>query len=591
MKRFLLILAILSAGTPLFAGPVSPVSAKSFAGKYFNRDCGDLKLTSSTDILKGKGGDDRPTFYIINNPSGGWLILSGDDCTYPVLGYSDKGAVTSGELPPNAGFWLSRLDGNIKALRKAGTVRTREVREKWEGLGLKTKASSGGRLLQTADWDQGTPYNNLCPNTEQGKPTLTGCVATAMAIVLRYHKWPEHGKGTLESYTTRTHQLKIDGFSIDTHTYNWDNMPLKYSNTSSAAQKSEVARLMYDCGVMVQMDYDPTGSAAYSSDIIPALAAHMSYKAGAMELYHSNYSDREWLKMIRDEILADRPVIYGGGDIYDTKVGHQFVCDGFDDNGMIHINWGWNGDYNGYYAVTYIGAKEQEGVFNYYDSAVFGLEPDPAGTSKPNATLYLYGSSSGGMNGISLLEGKIGQGSEFMLSFGYICNDSYDSDYDGAVKAALIDRKGTVKEFIGEEVGLKVKASASNSTGYGIIEKYACRISSTPVPGDAIVLFYKLSDGRWVRMGGDIPEHCTVSALGAFDYSFINVEDSYKSGQNYYFDLVAGQKVITETVNYFDNVECTKGYVTLTPGPHTVSVTLKYKDGSSETIEQKIRVD
>ena len=180
------------------------------------------------------------------------------------------------------------------------------------------------------------------------------------------------------------------------------NVPLRW--LQDEVQEYAVAELMYDCGVMVKMEYSQDGSAAYSSLVAPAMAEHMYYSAAAREEYRLMFSDTQWLRMLQDEIDAGRPVIYGGSD--DETGGHQFVCDGYDADGNIHINWGWGGWCNGYYPVCYIGDRDKnkvDAVFNKYDSAIFGLEKDENGSRAGTPALYLQ--SSGDYCGLKYVSG------------------------------------------------------------------------------------------------------------------------------------------------------------------------------------------
>ena len=596
MKKILASAVLAAFSIWASAAVVTRPQAETYARGIFSASR-SMEAVPSDNVLSTPSPDGSPSFYVFNNPAGGWVILSGEDCTYPVLAYSDSGGFSCDGIPDNTRLWLSLIDRNVRLIRKSGLKQGQLARELWAGTGLRTKSGSGGKVLETAKWDQRGPYNNLCPTTKEDKKTVTGCIATAMAIVLRYHKWPEHGKGTLESYTTTTEKIPIDGYSLDSKNYDWDNMPLTYSSSASTAQKKAVAELMKDCGVMVQMDYTTEGSSALSSDIIPALARHMYYSSSARELYHSNYSDTEWLGMIKAEIDAGRPLLYGGLDEEEGS-GHEFVCDGYDDSGFIHVNWGWGGSCNGYFAVSYIGDRDKgkvNNVYSYYDSAIFGLMPDPDAPSGFATELYLW-SDSNNHCGLNLTSGEIAKGKDFYISVGDICNDSFETGYDGAVRAALIDRNGSRKEFIGEELALKVDKATSESSGYytpgyQYIQKYKCRISGDIALGDAIVIYYRLPDGIWTRMGGDRTDYPTLSALGAFDACFLNVSDSYRNGQAYYPDIIPGRKAIRETILYYDNTLCGKGYATLATGTHEIKVVVTFTDGSSETLVQKIKVN
>lgn len=595
MKRFALIILTVTLCTAGYAGTVTRIQAEKYAQRIIGGS-GSIAIHSSGEVLNLPYHESSPSFYLFENPSGGWMILSAEDRTAPVLAYSDEGSFDFRNLAPNTRFWLSKLDNDIKFLRKTNGTADAVIKKQWEEAGIRTKASGEGKLLETALWNQGQPYNNLCPVVARYQ-SPSGCVATAMAIILRYHKWPEHGTGTLPTYVTETSRVTIPGYSIDSHNYNWDNMPLEYTEAATALQQKEVAQLMYDCGVMVRMDYAGTSSSAYSKDVIPALSKHMSYSASARELYQTHYSVMEWFRMITEEIDGGCPILYGGSDI-EKQEGHQFVCDGYDSNGFIHINWGWSGLANGYYSITYLGDKDKEKVnhvFNYDASAIFGLKPDKDGKTEACPELFLLSEEKSGLYGIRLVEGEITKGSPFKLKLGLICNRSLDISYKGAVKVALLDRNGAVKEYIGEEKDISVDCAKVNEKelipGQIMVDNYECTITKDIVPGDAVSIFYRLPDDSWARIGGGEEGMPTISLLGAYDAFFINVQDSYKAGQAYYLDIIPGRKTIANASMFFDNSACDKGYVTLQPGEHEVKAVLEFNDGSKETIIQKIRVN
>lgn len=594
MKKFTLIILAISLCIAGYADTVTRTQAQKYAQRILG-ESGTLAIHSSSEILNLPNQESSPSFYLVENPSGGWAIISAEDRTAPILAYSHEGSFDLGNLTQNTRFWLSKVDSNIRNLRKTKGTADAATAKLWKETG--TKASGGGRLLETALWAQDSPFNDLCPIVK-GSRSPTGCVATAAAIIMRYHKWPEHGTGSLPSYVTEISEMTIPGYSIDSHYYNWDDMPLEYSGTATEQQKKSVAQLMYDCGVMLRMNYVGVFSTAYSRDIVPALSQHMSYSASARELYQSHYSVREWFNMITEEIDRGCPLIYGGTD--DVKQeGHQFICDGYDPDGFIHINWGWGGLFNGYYSITYIGDDDKEKIdaaFNSDVSAIFGLKPDRDGKDGAGTELFLLSDEDSGLYGLSLVEGEITKGAPFKIKLGLICNVSYNVPYKGTIKVALLDRNGAVKEYIGEEKEIYVGCAKTSGDvlipGQIMVDDYECTITGDAVPGDAISVFYRLPDGSWARLGGggdsDTP---TISLLGAFDACFINIPDSYKAGQAYYLDIIPGRKAITKATMYFDNSRCSKGYFEFQPGEHEIKAALEFYDGSKETIIQKIRVN
>jgi len=601
MKKIIYVtLFLLAAAVTASAKEVSRADAMKLAGKYF----GGETVRFSTDFKASS--EAAPAFHVFNSPTGGWVIISGEDATSPVLGYSDNGSFSTEGMPENVKWWMNRMSINIEKARSAKKVQTPATKAKWEAVGatLRTKkglrtASTGAKLLETAEWDQDSPWNKYCPKVS-GESSLpyAGCVATAMAIVLRYNQWPTQGKGTLSSYEMETSGQKVSGYSIDGKTYNWSSMSMT-SCTDAAAD------LIHDLGVMVQMDYSEEGSGAYSSDIIPALSSHMYYSASARELYRYNYDNKEWLAMIKAEIDANRPLIYGGADL-EGSGGHQFVLDGYDSNNNVHINWGWSGECNGYFPVVYLGDSEVQYVFSDYDSAIFGLVKDQNGTDKTNVEIALECDSSNELYGISLASGTIAKGSTFKINVGFIVNYDYNYAYSGAVKAALVDKDGNFKEYIGSEKTISLDAYDGTYPGYTDLEDYSCSISGDIALGDAIAMYYKLSDGSWAKMGGYAYAYKdgskkyaynTIYEMGAFDVPMIRIDKSYASGETFYYSVRFGQKYASKVDWYFDGSKKIDGsyqhdgYIKLTKGDHTVKCVLTYADGGTETLTQKIKVN
>ena len=177
----------------------------------------------SSSVPAGLQSEDA-AFYVFNNTSGpGFVIVSGDDAVAPVLGYSFENNFPEGRpLPPNLSAWLEGTAKGIIALRKSGAEPSEAVRAAWKTSGPGTPV----KVLETALWDQSDPYNRLCPEVN-GALSLTGCTATALAIVMRYHKWPERGAGTLPGYTTASYGAWVDEVKLG-HAYDWDKMLLYY---------------------------------------------------------------------------------------------------------------------------------------------------------------------------------------------------------------------------------------------------------------------------------------------------------------------------------------------------------------------------
>ncbi|MDE7350499.1 MAG: C10 family peptidase, partial [Muribaculaceae bacterium] len=231
-------------------------------------------------------------------------------------------------------------------------------------------------LLSTR-WDQGSPYNLDCP-LDGSKRSVTGCLATAMAQVIAFYGYPSVGSG---SHSYEWKDLILDFDYGQTH-FDFDNMLNSYSGRPSTQnQKKAVAKLMYACGVSVDMNYGAKESGARYLFIANALKEYFCYDAGVSYLLRNYYSKDEWEKIVYEELLAERPVIYGGQS---PEGGHAFVCDGYDE-GLFHINWGWGGYCDGWYLLSALNPEGQgtgghEGGYNSAQNMIIGIQPNIDGT-------------------------------------------------------------------------------------------------------------------------------------------------------------------------------------------------------------------
>ena len=311
-------------------------------------------------------GEEAP-YYVFNlGGNGGFVIASGDDRAFPVLAYSDKGSLATDSLPDNVSYWLNFYKTQIKALKSTETASPKPRRA----------PSTVVQPLLTSRWDQGTPYNLTCPLHSSGRRCLTGCVATAMAQVMYYHR-KNSAHQVMEDIPGYDDPRKImepmeyvpKGSVID-----WDNMIDDYTGNYSEEQAMAVANLMLYCGTSVYMMYGPDVSVAYTSDVPEALIKYFDYDDGATYEDRQNYTDESWENKIYDELAMGHPILYSGNNY---SSGHAFVIDGCDAEGFVHVNWGWGGDEDGYFALTSSYDEVLNGFSNGHE-AVFGVVPNGA---------------------------------------------------------------------------------------------------------------------------------------------------------------------------------------------------------------------
>ena len=310
-----------------------------------------------------------PELYVFNISYGGYIVMGAQEFAEPVLAYSDEGSFDINTANPNLKYWIQFCQRQIKAAADAGIEQSSVSDE--DGSAEKTDIPA---LLTTA-WDQKYPYNEKSPMVS-GKRGYTGCVATAMAQVMKYHEWPEKGIGS-HYYIDTFGCMQTIHSDFSSHTYDWANMKNRYSSKdSSEVEIAAVAQLMLDVGVAVEMEYTRSGSAAYTEHCPYALVNFFGYDKGVRHVYRDVFPESEWEEMLYHELDEGRPVLYGGTD---DGNGHCFVCDGYDaSTDMYHFNWGWTSSgYCKLNVITTIGY-----TFDQDQDMVIGIQP-PVEDSKP----------------------------------------------------------------------------------------------------------------------------------------------------------------------------------------------------------------
>ena len=426
-KIYLFLLGLFTVNIVLLAGPVDEESAKNIAANFTNSSSllrspvnPESAVLATAYISSRTDGLNR--FYIFNRgKSNGFVIVSGDDRAEAVLGYTDNGSFDINNIPPNMKWWLNEYANQMDALYNGAYGDMQFLRSGTESSYNLRQTSSGEvpPLLGEIKWSQNEPFNNMCPVYE-GKKSVTGCVATAMAQIMRYHKHPKQGKGSHTYYWSEGGQeltVNFDGVN-----YDWDNMLPTYGmarvdlgdneperwwpeewwpegwqpdKAPTQAEKDAVATLMYHCGVSVEMKYTFKESGAYSANVPNALYKHFGYDGGMSFRYRDGYSTDEWEELVRSELNAGRPLYYAGSTP-DGLGGHAFVCDGYDANGFFHINWGWGGAYDGYCLLHALepegqGSGGYEGGYNFHQRILTGIQPDKGGAPDNGAQILSTG--------------------------------------------------------------------------------------------------------------------------------------------------------------------------------------------------------
>ena len=334
-----------------------------------------------------------PAVYVFNGSDNGFVLISAEDHTRAVLGYSDNGVFNTQDIPENMRFWLqmyadelSKVSSTGKQLKKA--IRRKATQEEYPTI---------FPILGETVWGQGNPFNSKCP-MYSGKRTVTGCVATALSQIMYAHKYPTKGTGS-HSYTTATHQLSVSA-NFGATTYDWANMIPNYNGSYTTTQAEAVATLMYHVGVAADMDYTTGASGSYSALALAAITEYFGYDK-AIAIWPKDYMSADGiLQVIASDLKANRPVYISGVTL--NNEGHAFVCDGMNSDGYLHINWGWNGDSNGYFAISALdpesqgtGGSSSNLAFTENVTIYSNIQPDQGGVAKPLVTINKLTRTSG----------------------------------------------------------------------------------------------------------------------------------------------------------------------------------------------------
>lgn len=419
--QFLLVLLLALGYSSLQAKRITQWQAQQQAYSFWGKQMPQKAKAKSRTATTASPSD---AYYVFNNDAGGFVIIAGDDAVTPVLGYTSTGSFDAENLPDGLKDLLKSYERQIAALGDNYVANQTATRA----------AFTGEKLLKTAEWNQGNPFNKYTPNNY-----VTGCVATAGAIVMKHHGYPAKGTGS-HSYTLNGQTLTAN-FE---HTYDWASMPAKYDGTNDAAFDG-VARLMSDLGVAVEMKYDKDGSGAYIGNLVTALQKYYGYSKLSHLMAIEDVGAEAWNGRLREEIDANRPVLYAASD--PARGGHAFVIDGYKDESF-SVNWGWGGYCDGFYQI---GALNPESVgkptgdkYNVGQSAVFGMEPSD-GTEKISGMGFLTNVGELQMLNMNITDVKKGQNG---VIFSAPIGNTGDQPYTGEAAVALMNAKGEMREIV-----------------------------------------------------------------------------------------------------------------------------------------------
>ena len=439
-KHLLVLLSLFITVTTVQAERISQEDAALVANHFMNAaSASGAKKAVQPMRLKKAASVTENQYYVYENANGeGWVMVAADDAVTPILAYSKTGQFSTDNMPVNVRSWLGKYDKFIQKISDEGIVASEETQAQWSKLRKGVPDDPAGTvivspLIQT-QWNQNEPYNLYAPGSgiagEGSDKAYTGCVATAMAQVMKYWEWPIQGNGS------HTYQPVMDIWDNEGNyagqiivyentpltaefgktTYDWANMKKKHYTSDTQAQKQAVGTLMFHCGVSVEMqyggyEYDGSGAITINyqeEEDFPcaqnALWQYFRYKKDGLisykrdgyqegnTIYYSSWKDADWTAMIKAELDKKHPIMYDGSG----TGGHSFICDGYDSKNYFHFNWGWAGQNDGWYLLSKLnpgsgGAGGGNYDFSEAQCVIIGIVPDKPDLPNRNVTWMANG--------------------------------------------------------------------------------------------------------------------------------------------------------------------------------------------------------
>lgn len=413
MKRLFLSIAFLASVIGVYADSRPVGVALQEAERFLGMEAAakGLSGTGSTELhlcytlCKPQDNEAAAYMFQVSN-EGGYVLVSADDNTRTILGYSATGTFDADNIPENMQIWLQHYAEEIAYAAKHGRNNNSSIAvddqmpvvgsvgtitdESPTPSAAPRKAAAIQPLLKGIVWNQGKPFWNKCPADSDGKQSYTGCVATAAAQIMRFWRYPATGSGS-HSYTWERSNGTTRTLSADfsNSTYDWNNMLENYNVSYSTTQANAVAKLMSDVGISCDMQYSSNGSGTQTELVASALFKYFGYDAAIRAVRPDYVGVEEFEQQMLAEIQNGRPVLMSGATT--KKEGHAFVCDGYDGQQFFHINWGWGGAQNDYFALSALDPDEQgmggaasgEG-FSVGILGCMGIQPNQGGKAYPS---------------------------------------------------------------------------------------------------------------------------------------------------------------------------------------------------------------
>ena len=529
MKRLIISLFSVLIAIVLGAEERSVEKAGQIAQEFFATKAAtkasdiDLRMVWDGTMPHTRSLSADPAFYLFDNASGpGFVIVSGDDRARTILGYSFDSELDPNDLPPHFIGWMKEIENEIEYIRANSA-----------GVQVKSDIDVGSKLLklETAKWNQGAPYNLLCPlDVKDSKRSVVGCVATATAIVMRYHKWPDTAVGTTPAYTVESTGLSVPANTLGT--YDWDKMPLTFPKTGySSEHANEVAKLMLDCGTMIKMSYSSSASSASTSSVPAALQQYMKYDKSSGIYQKGVYSLQQWHKLLENQLNNYGPVIYAAQNDFG---GHCFVLDGYTSKNYYSVNWGWGGSANGWFALDGMnpddpGIGGSPGSYTQNQYAVFNVKKDEGGVQEVRAVL----GTRNDIKGLKADRTEFEPGVPFKISSGLLTN-VMTINYVGKMGFAVADKDDNVVEIVHQ-----FNADLKPNYGYYFTDREFKFTTELDFGYRLIAIIWDYQNNVWKKIPGNAEK-------GIVDY--IPLYDQYYIDESTGFSFNTQTRIVTLSV-------------------------------------------
>lgn len=503
-KQFLLLLIFCLAASLTWAERIDVATARKVAESVAQREgatsglrsAGELPLVyaaasgQSGSALRSGTMEGAADYFVFNFPGGkGFAIVAGDDRVRPVLGYSDEGGFDPDNLPENLRGMLAYYQDQITWANDKDIEATPDIAAEWSRLmsGTALRAAGNPVLLKTANWGQSEPYNRQTP-TINGRHAVTGCVATAMGIIMHFHEYPEQAMNPPASNVYKINNAETSS-QITYGAYDWGNMLDAYSSVSyNDVQANAVSTLLWHCGANVYMNYGLGESGANTPRVAKALSEVFGYSPSIRFLAKEAYRWTEWKTMLKSELDADYPVIYDGQS---QSGGHAFICDGYNNEDLYHINWGWNGSSNGFYVLSLLDDNGDGDGYSEGQGMILNIRPEQT-EERYYVRPYLT-SASYSKNGLS-------------ASVSYGLRYYALEDHDFYMGLGVVDQNNQIVVTPTSPKIMNLAAHVGGWTDYGGIQR-SINLSADLSAGQRITLLCSLDGTNWevMRALEDVP--------------------------------------------------------------------------------------